>query len=66
MVSPVINQCYIQHSDLRNCQKEILITYQTLNGGRFAKQVLCNYRRVEKKINGEVIAWMQLPLPYEK
>ena len=46
MVSPVINQCYIQHSDLRNCQKEILITYQTLNGGRFAKQVLCNYRPV--------------------
>ena len=53
MVSPVINQCYIQHSDLRNCQKEILITYQTLNGGRFAKHVLCNYRRVEKKINGK-------------
>ena len=60
----VVNQNYIVSDKLNDKQTEILITYETLKKRRYVKQVLCNHGRVDKKINGEILAWTLLPEPY--
>ena len=52
--------------------KVYLVTYETLTGKKYVRDCHCNYsggtfpRYIgwSKKINGEVIAWMPLPEPY--
>lgn len=46
-----------------SCQ--ILITYETRTGRRYVKAVRCNNGRVNKTINGQIIAWAYMPDPYE-
>lgn len=58
-------QNYIPDTRLVSVCKPIQITYQTENGRRYVKQVLCNRGRIEKKVNGDIIAWRPLPEPYK-
>lgn len=60
-----INQNYIPDSRLKNIHAIILVTYETSKGRRYVKQVLCSYGRIDKKLNGKVVAWMPLPEPYK-
>ena len=52
--------------------KSYLVTYLTLKGNLRVKEAYCEHISTtpwvcdwSKKINGEVIAWMPLPKPYE-
>lgn len=58
-------QNYIPDTRLVSVCKPMQITYQTENGRRYVKQVLCNRGRIEKKVNGDIIAWRPLPEPYK-
>ena len=60
-----VNDNYIPDVRLKNEHAIILVTYETLKGRRYVKQVLCSYGRIDKKLNGKVVAWMPLPEPYE-
>lgn len=53
-------------------RKVYLVTYETPNGRRYVRDLQCSYSGVSpryvgwsKKINGSVIAWAELPEPYE-
>ena len=55
---------YISDERLRNVRASILVTYETLHGRRYVKQVECMHGRVSKYIGGRIIAWMPTPEPY--
>lgn len=61
-----VNDNYIPDARLKNDHTIILVTYETLKGRRYVKQVLCSYGRIDKKLNGKVVAWMPLPEPYKE
>lgn len=57
------NQYYI--SELCDCaDKPYLVTYETLKGRRYVAKVNIKNGRLQGKINGTVIAWMPMPIPY--
>ena len=60
-----VNDNYIPDARLKNVHTIILVTYETSKGRRYVKQVLCSYGRIDKKLNGKVVAWMPLPEPYK-
>lgn len=47
----------------------ILVTYKTVTGRRYVKQVEVGLNGsvgyISKKLNGRITAWMPLPMPYE-
>lgn len=58
------NGFYINDQRLANRRAIILVTYKTPKGKRYVKQVECLYGRVQKKLNGNIVAWMETPNPY--
>lgn len=59
------NNFFLNDRRLTACRSFILVTYKTPQGRRYVKQVECLYGRVSKKLNGEILAWMPLPEPYQ-
>lgn len=66
IISPVWDTNYILDACLKDCRAAILVTYETLHGRRYVKQVECMHGRISKKIGGKVIAWMPAPEPYRR
>ena len=64
IISPVVNQSYIDSDLLRNECQMILVTYETISKKRYVKQVLCDHGSISKKI-GKIIAWRFQPDPYK-
>jgi len=57
-----INQCFIK--ELSDCKKgKYLITYETLTGKKYVKEVTVYHGRVECKTQ-KIIAYMEMPKPY--
>lgn len=54
-------------NDKRLWDKErvILITYKTMYGRRYVRPAMSRHGKIEKKIGGEIIAWMEMPEPYK-
>lgn len=65
IVPCIAHQNYIVDERLKNKYINILVTYETLQERRYVKQVLCKHGRIEKMVNGKIIAWMPLPEPYQ-
>ena len=66
IIANYVNDNYIPDVRLKNVHAIILVTYETLKGRRYVKQVLCSSGRIDKKLNGKVVAWMPLPEPYKE
>lgn len=60
----ILRECYINDAELLNSCCSLLVTYETLTGKRYVKQVLCEHGYVCKKI-GKIVAWMRIPKPYK-
>lgn len=58
------NPNYLSDKRLTDKRSVILVTYETLTGRRYVKQVESNYGHISKKLGGNIIAWMPLPSPY--
>ena len=54
----------INDKKLWDKERIILITYRTITGRKYARPVLSEKGHISKKINGDIIAWMELPAPY--
>ena len=61
----IVDGYFINEKELIHKCESILVTYETLKGRRYTKQVLCDHGRVSKQVNGDVVAWMPLPRPYK-
>lgn len=55
---------YIRDERLSSVRKSIFVTYETGSGRRYVKQVECYHGRINKKIDGRVVAWGVVPEPY--
>ena len=58
------NNYFLNDPRLTGGRSIILVTYETPKGRRYVKQVECFHGSVQKKLNGEIVAWMPLPEPY--
>ena len=47
-------------------ERSILVTYETKTGKRYVKQVFSERGRIPKKLSGEIIAWQEMPEPFDK
>ena len=62
----VKTSAYIQsHHKLFKGSVPLLVTYETATGKRYVKAVRCMNGRVDKYINGHIIAWSFMPDPYD-
>ena len=57
---------YIDDDELKQCVKNILVTYETPTGQRKVRSIFCDHGRCGKIVNGKVVAWMPLPEPYRE
>lgn len=57
---------YINDKRLKNDVKNILITYETLRGRRYVKQVLSDRGHIPKKVGGVIVAWREAIEPYKE
>lgn len=57
---------YIADDELKQCVKNILVTYETPTGERKVRSIFCDHGRCGKIVNGKVIAWMPLPEAYRE
>lgn len=57
---------YIADDELKQCVKNILVTYETPTGQRKVRSVFCDHGRCGKIVNGKVVAWMPLPEAYRE
>ncbi len=59
-----VNQSFIPSERLLHETKRILITTVNKKGKRKVMLVSCNHGRIQKKFDGEIVAWADEPTPY--
>ena len=62
---PVAHGYILNHKKLWDKNRRILVTYVTPSGQRHVAQVWSTKGKImSTKINGRIIAWMEMPEPY--